>query len=387
MTPVYLDWNATTPPHPDVLRAMADAARDAWANPASVHGPGRRARARLDDARDAVARLTRMHPRDVILTSGGTEANNLALGSAFPDGVGVLVVSRVEHPSVIRPAEALERRGVRVVWIEPEPSGRAPAAAFAEALARDVAAAGPKLVVLQAVNHETGVVQPVAEVAAIARAAGAMLHVDAVQALGRLPPSSWEGADSVALAGHKLRGPKGIGALVTRPGLPVLPILFGGAQERGLRPGTQDPLAAAGLAVAAERAAAAPARYDALAPLRDRLEEALVALGAHHGVAVARNGEGARAPHVTNLSFEGWRGDELAAALDLEGIAVSSGSACSAGTAEPSPVLTAMVGEARARAAVRVSLGEDTRDDDVERALSAADRVLARRRARTSTIA
>jgi cysteine desulfurase len=375
---VYLDWNATTPPHPLVVRAMADALADGWANPASVHGPGRRARARLDDARDAVARLSGFHARDVILTSGGTEANNLALASAFPAHEGLLVVSRLEHPSIVRVAEALARRGVRVAWVAPEPSGRAEAAAFEEALRAD-AGPGPRLVALQAVNHETGVLQPVAEVAAVARAHGARMHVDAIQALGRLPHASWEGADSLALAAHKLRGPKGIGALVTRPGLAITPLVFGGAQERGLRPGTQDPIAAAGLAVAADRARGGPERYVALAPLRDRLEAELVALAAHASAVALRNGDAARAPHVTNLSFLGWRGDELAAALDLEGVAVSSGSACSAGTAEPSPVVTAMLGAARAASALRISLGEDTTESDLERAISACGRVLARR--------
>ncbi len=375
---VYLDWNATTPPHPAVLDAMRAASGVAWANPASVHGPGRRARAHVEEAREAVAALVGLDARDVVLTSGGTEANNLALALPFGEGEGprrrALLVSRIEHPSIVRTAEALGRRGILVVWIDPLPSGLVPAAAFAEAMQRTLAEADVRLVALQAVNHETGVVQPVAEVAALAHAAGALLHVDAVQAVGRLPPGAWSGADLVSVAAHKIRGPKGVGALCTRAGLKVRPLLFGGAQERGVRPGTQDPVACAGFAEAARRArGAGPEAYARVAEQRDRLEAALVALG---GLV---NGEGPRAPHVTNLSWPGWRGDELCAALDLEGVAVSSGSACSAGTAEPSPVLTAMTGSARAASAVRVSLGEDTTPEDITSATEAFRRVLRRR--------
>ena len=381
---IYLDWNATTPPHPEVLAAMREAAEVAWANPASIHAPGRRARALVERAREAVAALVGFDPRDVTLTSGGTEANNLALAHAFDVArapAGALVVSRIEHPSVTRAAEALAAAGVHVAWVDPEPSGRVAPEAVATAIDRAALIAPVRLVALQAVNHETGVIQPVAEVAAIARACGARLHVDAVQAVGRLPTEAWAGADLVAIAAHKIRGPKGIGALATRPGVRLRPILAGGAQERGLRPGTQDPVAAAGFAVAAERARGTATGYAGLAALRDELEAALVEAGRAAGSAPIRNGEGARAPHVANLSWPGWRGDELCAALDLEGVAVSSGSACSAGTAEPSPVLTAMLGPERAMSAVRMSLGEETSPEDVIEAMRRWERVLSHDRA------
>lgn len=369
--PIYLDWNATTPPHPAVIEAMRRALAEAWANPASVHGPGRRARGHVEEAREAVAALTGFDARDVILTSGGTEANNLAL--TFAEG-GSLVVSRIEHPSVLRAAEQLAGHGVAVEWAEPQASGRIEPAALAEACARAGRRAPVRLVALQAVNHETGVLQPVGEAAEIAHACGARLHVDAVQAVGKLPPSAWAGADLLAVAAHKIRGPKGVGALVIRPGIKLRSVLVGGAQERGVRPGTQDPAACAGFAVAAARAREAPARYTPLAALRDRLEAELISRG---GV---RNGEALRVPHVSNLSWPGWRGDELCAALDLEGVAVSSGSACSAGTAEPSPVLTAMVGAARAGSAVRVSIGEDTTAEELDEVVRRWARVLARKR-------
>ncbi|MEP7121530.1 MAG: cysteine desulfurase family protein [Byssovorax sp.] len=378
MKSIYLDWNATTPPHPEVLAAMAQVWEQEWANPASVHGPGRKARAHVDRAREAIAALAGapFEARDVVLTSGGTEANNLALAHAFGAPGGALVTSRIEHPSIVRAAEALADRGVVVVWVAPEASGRIAPEAVAEAIDRTRAAAEVRLVTVQAVNHETGVVQPVAEIAAIAHARGARLHVDAVQAMGRLDPEAWRGADLLAVAAHKLRGPKGIGALIPRPGIALRPLLFGGAQERGLRPGTQDAAAAAGFAVAAERAAQGPLRYAAVAPLRDHLERGLLQLAPRSPP--IRNGEAPRAPHVINLSWPGWRGDELCAALDLEGVAVSSGSACAAGTAEPSPVLRAMVGEARAASAVRVSLGEATTLADVDEALARWARVVAR---------
>ncbi|MBK8258099.1 MAG: aminotransferase class V-fold PLP-dependent enzyme [Polyangiaceae bacterium] len=295
-----------------------------------------------------------------------------------------MLVSRIEHPSVVRMAEALAREGVRVIWIDPEPSGVVLGESFARAAeaARANDSLDIKLLVLQAVNHETGVIQPVGEVAAVAKTLGALLHVDVVQAVGKLPPTTWAGADIVSVAAHKIRGPKGIGALCTRPGLKVRPILFGGAQERGLRPGTQDPVSCAGFAVAANRAReSGPARYAALRSMRDRLEAALAELGGLRNSERREVGDvgGARAPHVANLSWPGWRGDELCAALDLEGLAVSSGSACSAGTAEPSPVITAILGAERASSAVRLSLGENTTESDIDHAIEAFQRVIRRR--------
>jgi cysteine desulfurase len=381
---VYLDWNATTPPHPDVVAAMRSALEEAWANPASAHGPGRRSRDRVEGAREAVAALVGFDARDVVLTSGGTEANNLALSWVAARATGQvrgLVTSRLEHPSVTRTAEHLEAGASIVEWAEPSSSGVVSPDAVETALERALARGARELLVaLQAVNHETGVLQPIGAVAERVRRRGALLHVDAVQAVGRLEPDAWAGADLVAVAAHKIRGPKGVGALALRPGLRVGPVLFGGSQERGVRPGTQDPVACAGFAVAARRARATPGIYAALASRRDAFEAALVALGERSAGAPLRNGDGPRAPHVANLSWPGWRGEELCAALDLEGIAVSAGSACSAGTAETSPVLTAMLGERRAGAAVRVSLGEDTTASELDAALAAWGRVLDRAR-------
>jgi len=374
---IYLDHNATTPPHPSVLAAMAEAQAHAWANPSSTHRSGQQARALLDRARAAVACLVGRDARDVVLTSGGTEANNMALRAPFASGRrGGVVASRIEHPSVVRTVEALERDGVPVEWVRPEPSGVVAVEAVAAAMEAlgDVA-----MVALMAVNHETGVVQPVRQVAELARERGGWLHVDAVQAVGRLETECWAGADSLAVAAHKIRGPKGIGALVTRPGVELQPLLTGGEQERGLRPGTQSASLAVGFAVAAERAHdGGVARHQPLGAWRDDLEARLMALGQAKNIRVQRNGDGPRAPHVSNLSWGGWRAAELCAALDLEGVAVSAGSACSAGTAEPSKVVAAMLGAARAGSAVRISLGEDTRERELERACSAFERVIGR---------
>jgi cysteine desulfurase len=366
---VYFDWNATAPPLAAALDAMHAASRASWANPSSVHGDGRRARACVEDARASVGELAGIDPRDVILTSGGTEANNLALRSAFLAPGGVLITSRLEHPSVTRVAEALEREGRAAVhWLRVEAGG----AIDLEDLARALELPGVRLVAVQAVNHETGVIQPLRAI--LARTADRVpLHVDAVQAFGRITETG-QGAATRSIAAHKIRGPKGIGALVTRTGVRIEPVLLGGAQERGIRPGTIDPIAAAGFAVAAGHARDGAVRYASVGALRDRLESALLDLAPKAEV----NGAGARAPHVTNISFPRWLGPELVAALDLEGISVSSGSACSAGTHEPSPVIEAMLGPARARSAVRMSLGDASTADDVEAAISAFSKVLRR---------
>jgi cysteine desulfurase len=349
---------------------MAEAVEYGWGNPASIHATGRRARAIVEDARAAIARLLGRDERDVVFTSGGTEANNLALA-----GARAVVTSRVEHPSIVRVAEAAEQRGTPVRWVGVGGSGRLEPEAIAEALAT---LPGGAVVAVSAVNHETGVIAPLAEITAVVERAGALLHVDAVQAVGRLPASTWHWGTTLSVAAHKIRGPKGVGALASRPGHVPAPVLRGGSQERGLRPGTVDAVGLAGFRVAAERAVEGPARYARLEPLRDRIECDLALLARVNGAGVPR------APHVTNLSFAGVRGDELAAALDLEGVSVSSGSACSAGTQEPSPVVLAMLGAERARSALRVSLGEDSNEAEVETLLALLPALVLRARGSAS---
>ncbi len=371
MERVYLDWNATTPPLPEVVEAMREAMLRTWANPSSIHADGRAARAVIEDARASVAELTGVDPRDVVFTSGGTEANNLALRSLAPGGT--IVTSRLEHPSVTRVAEALEREGrARVRWLHVRGDGRIDLDDLDAALREG----GVSVVTLQAVNHETGVIQPVEEVIARAHEAGARVHLDAVQGWGKVVvPRGW---DTASVGPHKMRGPKGIGALVARQGVRIDPVLLGGSQEKGIRPGTVSAPLAAGFGVAARVAIESPARWAKLATLRDRLEAELLAIDAPRGRARVVGDPRLRAPHVSTLVWPGWGGAELVAALDLEGVSVSSGAACSAGTVEPSPVLRAMFGEEDATRGVRASLGELTTEADVTAAVRAFRAVLVR---------
>jgi cysteine desulfurase len=342
---LYWDWNATTPPHPDVLEAMRVASLTAWANSSSQHRFGRAARACIEDVRERLAAVVEVHARDVLFAGSGTEANNLALCEAAG-----LVVSRLEHPSIVRVAEAAEGAGRPVAWVPVPANGRLePDAVMAALDSLPTAVQAESVVALTLANHETGVIQDVAGVAERVRARGARLHVDAAQALGKVPASLFGRADSYTLVAHKIRGPQGIAALAWR-GRPPAPVLLGGSQERGLRPGTPSAQLVAGFGAALARID--PTRYAALAAHRDALERAL----APH---VEVNGGAApRLPHVSNFSAAGWSGERLVAALDVRGICVSTGSACRVGTAEPSAAVAAMLGQDRARGAVRVSLGE-----------------------------
>lgn len=363
---IYLDWNATTPPAPEVLAAMHRAAERSWGNPSSVHAVGREARRALEDTREALAQLLELSPRDVVLTGGGTEANNLMLRSA-PG----LALSRLEHPSVVRVAERIETDGRPVVWLPVRPDGQLEVAAIAEHCR---ALPEGSWLSLMAVNHETGVIQPLEAAAEAARPLGLKLHSDAVQALGKVPLGPLQVADAITVAAHKIRGPKGIGALALRARAGVVPVprpvLVGGAQERGLRPGTQDAVAAAGFGAALARLPVFQRGILGVGSLRDALERGIQALA-------TPNGSAPRAPHVTNLHFPAWRGDELVAALDLAGVQVSAGSACSAGSLEPSPVLLAMGRTEAATHSVRFSLGEDTTAADVDEVLRVLRQLLA----------
>lgn len=344
--PLYWDWNATTPPHPDVVAAMLAASERCWANPSSQHGLGRAARAAIEGVREQIAEHVAVHPRDVLFTGSGTEANNLALRDA-----SALVVSRLDHPSVARVAEHVEAQGRPVAWVQVPEHGRLePDAVLAALMSLPAADRAGSVVALTAANHETGVLQDVEGIRARIQPVGARLHVDAAQALGKLPPAFLGHADSYTLVAHKIRGPQGIAALAWRGRSPS-PVLLGGSQERGLRPGTLSALLVVGFGAALARLD--PARYAALEPLRDELERALDGQ-------VVINGAGApRLPHVSNFSAPGWSGERLVAALDVRGICVSTGSACRVGTAEPSAAVAAMAGGERAKAAVRISFGED----------------------------
>jgi len=364
---IYLDHNASTPLRPEVAALLARAFSDgAPNNPSSVHATGRAARARLDAARSRVARVLGCEPREVVFTGSGTEADALAVKGSWlarPDrGRTGLVVSALEHPAVLYAARQLRTLGAEVTEVSPGADGRVEPEALAAALGPSVA-----LCSLMWANNETGVLQPVAEAARAARAAGALFHTDAVQAAGKVPVSLREvDADLMSLSAHKLGGPPGIGALVVRRGVP-LEALSPGHQESGRRAGTPSVPLAEALALALELASAEVAASGArLAPLRDRLERTV--LDRVRGARV--NGTADRVPNTTNLRFPGVEAETVLIALDLEGICISTGAACASGTLEASHVLTAMgIPRDEARSSVRISLGPASTAEDVDRAV------------------
>jgi cysteine desulfurase len=364
----YLDHNATAPLLPAVRDAML-AALDLLGNPSSVHAEGRAARRAVEAARAAVAALAGAPPAGVVLTAGGTEANNLALrGLGLP-----ALVSAVEHDSVLRAAPEAARVPV-------DARGVLDLGALDRMLA---GAGGPALVSVMLVNNETGIVQPVAEAARIARARGALVHCDAVQAAGRLPlDMAALGVDMLTLSAHKLGGPKGCGALVLgerplRDGPGLKPLLLGGGQERRLRAGTENVAGAVGFGRAAELAAEGIGDQPRLAALRDRMEAML--RDAAPGLPLY----GAGAARVANTSCFGMPGvpsEVQVMALDLAGVAVGAGSACSSGKVTPSHVLAAMgVPAAEAGSAIRVSLGRGTGEGEIARLVAAWSALRARR--------
>jgi cysteine desulfurase len=355
---------------------MAEAADHAWANPASVHGAGRKARALLERARAQVAAAVGADPVELVLTSGGTEACNLGVRGAGVDG-GHIVTTAIEHPAV---AKAVERCAIEcdaTVSVLRVLDGIPPTAAELRSALRPTT----RLIAVQWVNHETGTVLPIAEYARVCRENGVALFVDATQALGKLPCEvSALGADLVAFAAHKLGGPAGAGALWIRRGVELEPLIEGGAQEHGLRAGSPDLLSAVGFGAACTQLPARLAAQPRLSELRARADRALHELGG-----VLNGAAGTRVATVSNASFAGARGDELVAALDLEGVQVASGAACSSGLSAPSPVLLAMYPAEgwRAEAALRLSFGPETTETEVENAISAARKVVPRARRRS----
>lgn len=376
---IYLDHHASTPLATAAARAMDQARDAAWANPSSVHAAGRRARALLEDARRAIAEAVCADAADLVMTSGGTESVNLAVL-----GLGAraqhVISTDIEHPALGEAVARLEQAGARVTRLR-VPGGAAPSVdALAAALTASGSTPAPQstLVALQWVNHETGSLLPIADYAALCRARGVPLVVDASQALGKVRVDLRAlGADAVAFAASKIGGPHGAGALYVARAVSLAPLLAGGGQERGRRPGTPDVRAAVGFGAAAAVLADRLAAMPRLAALRDRLEAALVARGA---VVNGHDAGSERVATATHVAFDGLRGEVLVAALDVEGVCVSSGAACSSGLAAPSPSVLAMYPHApwRAAGALRFSLGPENDERDVDAALVALDRVLAR---------
>jgi len=360
---IYLDHHAATPLSPAARRAMDEAP---FGNPESAHAFGRRARAAVERARRHSAASVGAQPTEVVFTSGGTEACNLAvLGIGSPRRI---VSSALEHPAV---RAAWPSRALPVVELPLAPGG-APSLPAVEAEVRE-----GDLVVLQHASHETGVIADVVAFARLARERGAWLVVDAVAAYGRLALDAVaREADAVVLASHKVGGPAGAGALIVRRGVALAPQVVGGGQERGRRGGTPDVRALVGFGAAAETIPTRLEAIHAVARARDRLEAALVDLGARV------NGVGERTASVTHVSLPGWRGAELVAALDLEGLAASAGAACSSGLTAASPAMQAWFPDDPERGAgtLRLSLGPETTDEDVGCAIEILRRVIARRR-------
>ena len=364
---VYLDWNATTPLRPEAKAAMA-AAWELAGNPSSVHAEGRQARRLIEDARAAVAGAVGAAARNVVFTSGGTEANALALSPGLRGGSGAplqrLLVSAVEHPSVIVGGrfapEAISRIAVT----------RSGIVDLSDLRAR-LHSGPPPLVSIMAANNETGALQPIREAAQIVHQAGGLLHVDGIQALGKIPLDiKGIGADLLSVSGHKIGGPKGVGALVVAEGISgVEPLLRGGGQERGHRAGTENVAGIAGFGAAVKAALAAmEADRPRLEALRGRLEAGLRETPS--AVIVAEDAP--RLPNTTLFTVPGLRAETAVIGFDLEGVAVSSGSACSSGKVQPSHVLEAMgFGPNLAQGAVRLSLGWSTAETDIDSALQA----------------
>lgn len=367
----YLDYNATAPLRPQAREAML-AAFDSAGNASSVHAEGRAARARVEAARGSIAKLVSAQAAEVVFTSGATEAANWVLSQSWD----VVLASAVEHPCVAGP---VARSPGRVVSLDVDANGRVDLQRIEAALAReaaDTSGRSRRLLIVQLANNETGVVQPIADIAKLARAHGVRLLVDAVQGAGRVSFDDWaKFVDYLLITSHKIGGPKGVGALIVRNDAPLPPLLIGGGQERGLRAGTESVEAIAGFGAAAEAALGELAQQTAIAQMRDRLERDLL----QHAPAAFVIGAGAaRLPNTSLVALPGRRGETIVIAFDLAGIAVSAGSACASGKAKRSAVLDAMgIAPDLASSAVRFSLGWATTNEDIAAAVAAWQRIAA----------
>ena len=379
LDPLYFDHAATTPVRPEVVDAMVPFLGLRFGNPSSTHRWGRDARAALDEARERVAGCLGARADEVCFTSGGTEADNLAVLGAYhamaPKGRTVVVTTPVEHKAVLAAAHQAVREGGQERLLRMTPSGQVDDASYAAALRDDVA-----IVSIMWVNNETGSINPVPQLATQAKAAGALFHTDGVQAFGKLEVDMAALAvDYLTISGHKIGAPKGSGALFIRRGAPLEPLFFGGSQDRGRRPGTENVAFAVGLACAAEMATAErEAEHARLGALRDRLEASLRSAVPD---LVVHGAGGPRAVHVLNVSAPGTDAESMLMALDLAGIACAGGSACQSGSVEPSHVLSALgVRSDIAGAAVRLSLGALTTSAAVDRVAMVFPRLVAKAR-------
>lgn len=373
---IYLDNNATTPIHPAVMEVLAGSLRSVYGNASSIHGEGRAARRVLEDAREQVARLLAATPREIVFTSGGTESNNAALFGALSAHAGChIVTTAIEHPSVIETVAEAKRRGFETTIVPAGRSGAVPAESVLAAIRPDT-----RLVAVMLANNETGVIQPVREIGRVCRDRGLHLHCDAVQAAGKIDIDVTAlGVDTLAVSAHKLHAPKGIGALYVRKGVTLGAYLFGGAQERRRRAGTENVPLAAAFGAAAALAADGDMRAR-LASLRDRFEALLAASGIPHRVDGANE---PRIPNTSNVTFSEADAEGIVIGLDLEGVAVSTGSACSSGRVEPSHVLLAMgLTPDEAKSTVRFSLSRFNTEEEIDRVIELLREIVPRSRVR-----
>jgi cysteine desulfurase len=370
MRRVYFDHNATTPVDPEVLAAMLPYFSDEFGNASSIHSFGQRTRAAVERARESVAALVGARPAEIVFTSGGTEADNLAVfgvvaASGGPGGRKHVITTAVEHHAVLNACQALEQRGVEVTYLPVNREGRVDPADVRRSIRLETV-----LITVMHANNELGTIQPIEEIGRIAAEADICFHSDAVQAAGKVSLDVDRlGVDLLSVSGHKLYAPKGVGALYVRQGTRLEPLFHGGHHERDRRPGTENVAGIAGLGRAAELAREKLAgEASRLAALRNRFEQGLLEQVPHARV----NGSRAhRTPNTTNVAFPFIEGEALVIALDLKGIACSTGAACSSGAVEPSHVLTAIgLPPEEARASLRFSFGRGNAEDDVDFALS-----------------
>ena len=379
---VYFDYNATTPLAPEAIDAVVTATRDVFGNASSVHHFGQQAKAALDDARSAVAALIDADPSEVVFTSGGTESDNFAIRGAAeaqePSGRRHLIASAIEHEAVLNTLKALGRRGWRTTLLPVEPSGIVSPDRLRDAIDGDTA-----VVSVMHANNEIGTIQPIAALAAIAHEHRALFHTDAVQSVGKIPVDVRAlGADLLSLSAHKFNGPKGVGVLWIKRGTRLLPTMTGGKHERNRRAGTENVPGVAGLGVAARLAAGKlSAEASRVSALRDRLEAGILASVSG---TVVNGASDARVPNTTNISFDRVEAESLLIALDLAGVAVSTGSACSSGTLEPSHVLRAMGLPAhRTQNSLRFSLGMFSTEGEVDYTIAVLPRLVEKLRGLT----
>jgi cysteine desulfurase len=365
----YFDHNATTPVSPVVLEVLVRALLEVPGNASSIHQEGQAAKQRLESARRETAGLLHCDPKEIVLVSGGTEADNLAILGTVRSHRATkkhVITTAIEHPAVSNPCRELEQEGVDVTYVRVGSDGLVDPHDIRRELRPETT-----LISVMHANNETGVIQPIEKISALAREADVLLHVDGVQAAGKISVDVKAlSADLYSISGHKFYAPKGVGALYVKHGTPLRPIQFGGKHERERRPGTENVPGAVALASAAAAARTDLASESArMAALRDRLESGILARVPDCGV----NGCGApRTPNTTNIYFDGLEGEALVIALDLKGFAVSSGSACSSGAVEPSHVLLAMgLPRERARASLRFSLGRSNTEEQVDALIDA----------------